>query len=398
MVSSTPTLRQTPDSSGVPEWLRWAGFRFDPFGPLDAAADPHLSEYMVGHEVFARVWGDGISWAFAPAGGGKTALRISVMQACWVGQETNRPFPIPYVPPFLAWGHARPSEEEHLAAIARAGAIALFLTMAYRPHWFLRMDKPERQHTAEMFRWNLPGPLSVYLERCRLRGDPQVLSDVLDPAFVLRHSPNPEVLREWCDVVEAASRETPAPSPLERWSLLKELLLEIIGFPALYILLDGLDGAPETISNPVAVADCLAPLLRLTEGWAKEKVFLKAFLPGEMQISLVERFPDLFGPAYISTIHWTPDLLAEVIRRRVYVATEGAFGSLDALSSPALRDVETLLAKTVIPPTPREMLVLTRRMLEEHVRISGSNGLIGEEDVENAIRWYLSTVRYHDKV
>jgi hypothetical protein len=104
MASSTPALHQTPDSSGVPEWLRWAGFRFDPFGPLDAAADPHLSEYLVGHEVFARVWGDGISWVFAPAGGGKTALRISVMQACWIGQETNRPFPIPYVPPFLAWG------------------------------------------------------------------------------------------------------------------------------------------------------------------------------------------------------------------------------------------------------------------------------------------------------
>jgi hypothetical protein len=71
----------------------------------------------------------------------------------------------------------------------------------------------------------------------------------------------------------------------------------------------------------------------------------------------------------------------------VYVAAEGAFGSLDAIASPGLRDVETILAKAVLP-LPREVLVLTRRVLEEHVRREGSQGRIQEEDVDVAIQWY----------
>ncbi len=384
-------MAQMPGAPEVAEWLRWAGFRFDPFIPLDAAADPHLSQYLVGHHIFARVWGDGISWVFAPAGGGKTALRISVMQACWVGQETNRPFPIPYVPPFLSWGHAHPSEEEHLAALARAGAIALFLTLAHRVHWFFRLDRAERRRVAEMLRWNLSGPLSSYLERCRAIPNPQTLSEVLDPAFIIQNPPSPADLMKWCDALEAAVGDEVPPPLVERWTLLKELLQDL-GFPSIYVLLDGLDGAPETVASPSSAALCLEPLVRRAERWAEERVFLKGFLPAEAQPLLEDRFRNLFAPARVSVIHWTPDLLAEVIRRRVYVATEGTFGSLDALASPALRDIETLLAKTVYP-LPREMLVITRRVIEEHLR-RGRDGLLTSEDVQSAIQWYRVTSIY----
>lgn len=385
MASSTSAIFPVPDVSDVTGWLKWAGFRFDPFGPLDAAADPHLSEYLVRHHIFARVWGDEISWVFAPAGGGKTALRISVMHACWVGLETNRPFPIPYVPPFLAWGHAHPSAEDHLEALARAGAVALFLTLAYRPHWFLRLDTFGRQRVAGILSGNLPGPLLVYLEQCHATGSPHALSAVLDPAFVLRNPPDPETTREWCEALEATCGEPFPSSPAERWAELQEVLRSLLAFPAVYILMDGLDGAPETIADPAAIARCLEPLLQWAEEWSEQRIFLKAFLPAEAQSLLEGRFPDGFVPARVSTIRWTPDLLAEVIRRRVYVATEGAFGSLDALASPALRDIETLLAKTVYP-LPREMLVLSRRLIEERIR-RGGEGLFTLEDLEAAIHY-----------
>lgn len=390
MASQDSTVAQMPGAPEVTEWLRWAGFRFDPFGILDAAADPHLSEYLVGHHIFARVWGDGISWAFAPAGGGKTALRISVMQACWVGQETNRPFPIPYVPPFLAWGHAHPSEEEHLAALARAGAIALLLALAYRPHWFLRLDETERYRVAEALGWSLPGPLSVYLERCRAAGSPRALSEVLDPAFVLRNPPSPEEIMRWADALEAAAGGSPPPSPEERWAQFKKLLRSLLTFPSIYVLVDGLDGAPETIADPSAIARFLEPLFRWAEEWAEERVFLKAFLPAEARPLLEDRFPNVFASAH--TIHWTPDLLAEVIRRRVYVATEGSFGSLDALASPALRDIEALLAE-IVYPLPREILVITRQVIKEHAQREGY-GLLTPKDIQAAIHWYQMTSTY----
>lgn len=396
MASPDSTIAQMPGAPEVAEWLRWAGFRFDPFTLLDAAADPHLSKYLVGHHIFARAWGDDLSWVFAPAGGGKTALRISVMQACWVGQETNRPFPIPYVPPFLSWGHAHPSEEEHLAALARAGAIALFLTLAHRVHWFFRLDRAERRRVAEALLWNFPGPLSSYLERCRAIPNPQTLSEVLDPAFIIPNPPAPADLMRWCDALEAAAEDDVSPPPEERWTQLKKLL-QNMGFPSIYILLDGLDGAPETVADPSSIVLFLEPLLRRAKMWAEERVFLKGFLPLEVRPLLEDRFQDIdniFDPTRVSAIHWTPDLLAEVVRRRVYVATEGAFGSLDALASPALRDIETLLAKTVYP-LPREMLVITRRVIEEHLR-RGGNGLLTAADVQAAIQWYRMTSTYEE--
>ena len=375
------------DLSGVACWLRWAGLEFDPFEPLDAAADPHLSEYLVGHHIFARAWGDGIFWVFAPAGGGKTALRITIAQACWVGQETNRPFPLPYVPPFLLWGHTHPSEEEQWLTLARMGTQTLFLAMAHRPHWFLQLPALEQQQIADTFHWNLPGPLPAYLDLCRQTGQVGLLREALDSALILRDPPDAATLREWCDALEAAVSGEPAPSPSVRWTQLLTVLRDILAFPAVYILADGFDGAPDSADNPAVVVDCLTSLLNRVEEWAREKVFLKAFLPVEALPILSERFPDLFTPALFATIQWSPDLLAEVIRRRVYVASRGAFGSLDAVSSPALRDIETILARAVIP-LPREMLVLTRRVIEEHIQREGTEGLLKIEDVHAAINWY----------
>jgi hypothetical protein len=367
--------------------------RFDPFGPLDAASDPRLGEYLVGHKVFARVWGDWPSWVFAPPGGGKTALRMRTAQACWVGQEINRPFPIPYIPPFLSWGHASPSLDDHLAALARAGTVALLLALAHRPHWLFRLDDRARRTVRDILDWNLPGPLSGYLDMCHQAGSLRPLRETLDSTFVLPDPPDGSTLRRWCDVLDTTPDGNSPPAPMARWDGLCELLLDTLGFRSIYVLLDGLDAAPETIADTQAMVDCLASLMSLVGDWAERQVFVKGFLPVEARVPLADRFTPVFTPAHTATIHWTPALLAEVIRRRVYVASEGAFGSLDAVASPALRDVETILAKAVLP-LPREILVLTLRMLEGHVWREGSSGRIQEQDVDVAIQWY-STHRPH---
>jgi len=118
-----------------------------------------------------------------------------------------------------------------------------------------------------------------------------------------------------------------------------------------------------------------------------KKSSLRVFLSLETKLVLEKRFSKAVTPKRTSTIQWTLALLAEVIRRRVYVASEGAFSSLDAVASPALRDIETILAKVVFL-IPREILVLTRRVIEEHVRREGLTGLLKEEDVEAAIHCY----------
>jgi hypothetical protein len=367
--------------------LEWVGLRFDPFEQLNAAADPRLSEYLVGHQVFAHVWGDWISWLFAPPGGGKTAMRMRILQACWVGQETNRPFPISYIPPFLSWGHASPSLDDHLAALARAGAVTLLLTLAYRPHWLFRLDNEAQRIVRDVLDWNLPGPLNGYLDCCQQSRSLLPLRETLDPTFLLPDPPDAATLLQWCDVLGLISDGASCPSPRARWNTLCHLLLDILNLSSIYGMIDGLDAAPETVADTEAVVDCLASLMPLVGNWAEQSVFVKGFLPIGAQVLLAERFATVVTRPRTSVIHWPPALLAEVARRRVYVASEGAFGSLDAISSPALRDVETMLAKAILP-LPREMLVLTRRVFKEHIWHEGSSGKIQEKDVDAALRWY----------
>lgn len=383
-------LSVSPDEteSLLHSWLQWLGLKFNPFQPLDAAADSHLSEYLVEHEVLARIWGDWNSFAFAPAGGGKSALRVRTAQACWVGQATNHPFPIPYLPPFLLWSHTHPSLDEHLAAISQAGAIRLLLALLYRPHWFLDLDAGAQRNVRQTLDWDLPGSLNLWLTQCRESRSISPLLEIFEPTFGLPDPPNELQLTHLCDRLSSiAVTDSPIPSASERWAHLVDLILETLRFRCIYFLIDGLDAVPETASDPESAVKCLSTLLPTMTAWTNQRVFVKGYFPEETQDVFARQFPDLFARAETASIHWTISLLADVIRHRIEVASQGQFGSLDAIASPAVRDIETMLAKIIVP-LPREMLVLTQRVLWEHVTRTGTTGTIQLEDVDAAIAWY----------
>lgn len=379
--------RFTDSADLLRAWLEWLGLRFNPFQPLDASSDARLGDYLVEHHVLTKIWGDWHSFVFAPAGGGKTALRVRTSQLCWVGQATNHPFPIVYLPPFLIWLHAHPSRDEHLAALAQAGAIRLLLALGYYPHWFLDLTRADQHAVYQALVWNLPGHLHFWLDQVQTAQRIAPLVETFDPTFIVPDPPNTSALLELCQLLRAFECTTVLPTPLELWNQFADVILRILGFRSIYILIDGLDGIQETARNPHVAAECLSTLLPLTEAWTR--IFIKGYLPQETQPSLAARFASLVHTAQTATIEWTPALLAEVVRHRVYVASEGAFGSLDAVASPAVRDLETVLAKSV-RPLPREMLVLTQRVLEEHVARAGAQGVIQPADIDAAIAWYQS--------
>ncbi len=372
----------------VKEWFEVAGFAFDPFVPLNAATDSRLSQYMIHHEAFEAVWGDWISLAFAPPGGGKTALSLRVAEACYVGQETNRPFPVCYAPPLLAWGGRTPSLDDHLLAIGRAASQQLLLALAYRPHWFFRLDRAAQERVRRVLDWNLPGPLASALDLCRQTGSVAELHRRVLPALSIGDPPAPSTLMRFCATLESLpGGRASVPPPAERWAQLVQVVRDDLKFTALYVLVDGVDAAHETAEDPARAADMLAPLLARGRTWSEAKIYLKAFLPVRTLPLLAHRWPELWHQARRVTITWTPPLLVEMVRQRIYVATQGSFSSLDAVSSPALSDVEAMLAEAVLP-LPREMLVITRRLLWEHVRRVGPDGQIEPPDLEAALAWY----------
>jgi len=373
----------------IQRWLQAVGLGFNPFICLDASSDSHLLTYWVGHDAFAVAWGDWPTFVFAPPGGGKTALKLRGSQACWMGQETNRPFPVSYLPPFLKWGHTCPTVDEHLIALVQAGALHLLLILSHRPHWFMRLDDDGRRIIRQALEWNLQGPLGSYLEPCLEEGNLTPLQSLFPPAMLPPDPPRSEALIEF----SSALLQTPVPPTKEqptsqtRWQTLIHALLGIIGFPSVYLLLDGLDAIGETAEDPEMAIRALSPLLSLAPEWAEQRLFFKAFIPVETLRIIQQDYSSFFSRSQSLTLDWTPALLAEIVRRRVYVASQGNFGSLGMVASPLLRDIEVQMAKEVYP-LPREMLVLTQRVIEECAGHMDTNLFIQKEDVDSAFQWY----------
>jgi hypothetical protein len=382
----TAAVVQMGNDSALDSWLTAVGFRFDPFVFLDAGADPHLGAYLVGHGAFAALWGDWPALAFAPAGGGKTALRVQMVRACWSGPDVGHPFPIPYIPSFDAAGRLPATQADHLTGVLQAGALWLLMALLTHPHWWTALDGEARRTVRGLLERDLPAPLTHYLAEAAESAALRALFAGIDPAAAPTAEPAAERWLPLCsELAQMPTAKVPA-SAVERMQTLVDLLLGPLKLSAIYLLVDGMDGFAETAADPATAVDLIGQVLASAKGWTGRGVFLKAFLPLETARIVADRFPVLRQVPQ-ATLRWSPPLLAEVVRQRVYVATQGAYGSLDAISTPDLRVVETQLAR-LTAPLPREVLVLTHRLLWEHARHDGQTERLSSADLQAASAWY----------
>lgn len=365
-------------------WLSQLGFRYDPFRYLEASNDPHLSSYLVGHQLFAVAWEEHPALIFAPAGGGKTAMRMYASSAYWLSQGRAQPFPIPY----LATNGTSPSPEQHQRSIARAGSVALLIGLIHHPALLLERDQSDRRAIAALLDAALPAPLRHYLAMLRSEPDPTPIIMLLEKSYRLPTGP-PALVLELCAALgDMPPGLAPDPAPPDLMQSLFDILLEVLSFRSIILQIDGVDASADTGTNPAAMSGWLAWPLAQASLWAERRIILKCFLPSELATLLPRAFSESLAHMRQATMLWTPPLLAEVIRRRVYEASDGKIGSLDAISSPGLRDVDTLLARSA-EPLPRETIVLVGRLLAEYAhRTGGSPGQIEPEDLEAAQAWY----------
>jgi len=71
------------------------------------------------------------------------------------------------------------------------------------------------------------------------------------------------------------------------------VLLNILHFPSIYILLDGLDATGEIVDDPSLAVDFFAPLISNLLEWNKQCIYLKSFIPIETKASLELHSSDL---------------------------------------------------------------------------------------------------------
>ena len=176
-----------------------------------------------------------------------------------------------------------------------------------------------------------------------------------------------------------------------RLQSLLDLALGPLHFQAVYLLVDGVDAHVETLSDPKAAMLLLRPLLDQLHSWAQKRLFLKCFLPVELQPLINSVKPNILTTDVKAvTIIWTYETLVQILRERLRVASEGMFDSFDAICIPGLRDVEVDLVRTA-KPLPREVLVLAQRLFWEHVRHAGPVGRLEPIDLDHALAWYATT-------
>lgn len=405
-VASAQMVQAKETKTRIRDWLARMGLGdTNPFEKWDAGKDPNLSQYLVDHDLFPTLWRDRPTILYAPAGGGKSAFRVRLSWACRVQEDGRRVFAINYLAPD---SEAR-SLADHLPQILKRAARDLLLTLVHRPTQWTALNARDRQAVRSIIDQNDPGLLGRFLVQVERAGSIAPLAQSFDPsASQLTAPPEPSEVRALCKGL----RETPAAqgraSIKKRFEELLHVMLDILQFEAIYLLVDGVDAWMETQREARKAVAVLRPLLRKAPDWADRHLYLKLFLPRELEEVLPEQLTKSLEAAIIE---WDLGSLAKVLKYRLAAASKdrfkgkGRIDSLDAISdTSSLRGAEKdLLGALGDSPTPRELIVLMDRVIFEHVRHESldeqdegkesRNGRLEHRDVEAAISWYLSSKR-----
>jgi hypothetical protein len=390
------TMETLEEKQWFTRWLGALGFVIDPFSHLNSASDPHLSDYLVGHQSFSMAWDESSAAIFAPAGGGKTAMRLYATRASWVGGGRSHALPVPYIPTAQPTRAPIPTPQEHQLGLTRAIALVLMLAFTAFPNLFLSQTQTLRRNIASLLNRLLPRPLAFYISLLRTGANEDVrdVSDMLDRSYGLPLQSSAKQLQELCNALQdrfiTANDQPPESDNLDDSTRLFEQAIAYafeLGFRSVHVLIDGVDGADDTSKNPEQAARSITWLYEQLDTWERQHIFVKGFLPQELAGPLKSELGNTFNALRVNHLQWTPDLLAEVIRRRVYVATRGRFGSLDGFSSPALRDVDIYLARAA-RSLPRDVIVLARRVLLAFAQRDPAAAQLEPQDIDIAVAEY----------
>jgi hypothetical protein len=229
----------------------------------------------------------------------------------------------------------------------------------------------------------------------RANHQPDVVAGQLDRSYALHQSPDVSLLSLVCEIFEKhlSDEKLPISSSIHTvFEKVRSWIIRDLEFRSVYVLLDGVDGFPELALSPGFAAHSLVQLFAKAPEWTASRIFLKGFLPLEIRPHLQKHLEKQWAALDQVKLKWDTAMLADMLRRRVYAATEGAFASLGAVSAlPSGQDLELELARAV-NPLPREALTLVRQVLFEYEtrwsRTSTADQRIQIEDIDNAIAWY----------
>jgi hypothetical protein len=373
-------------NSMVDTWLAQPeiDLAFDPFRVREAHLDPYLDHYLIDHGAFADLWGPWSTFLFADAGGGKSAFRARLANACRLQIERSHIFPI-------VIGSFNPAQNIKLQ-ILQASAVELLLQLIHQPERYFALDTINRAYTRYLFNaycslWPIwqqrihAISLSDNFEADFL----EVVSELWPTTVGLFGPPPPSLLAELVDHLTLETSLTIV-DLTDLWDLLHDY-----GFETVYILVDGLDSRQTLQYFPDKGLSALLLFLQEMKLWYQNYVYLKCFVPIELFESLSAHLSVIkHAPIRTRVVQWTSENLRNLVSQRLIAASRhrGQVSSLSALAMPSLRGIEEYLLNT-IQPLPRDLIMLIEQIFIEHVLgPEGTIGRITQQDISSAITWY----------
>lgn len=325
------------------------GLQFDPFTHLDSTKDENLHEYLVIPKAVESLWDDAPVAILAEPGSGKSALRRYAEKA--YRDTRGAKLPVTYVP---ATYNLRPSF--HPDGLKQALARAVFIYLISYPEIFLHFSATQREKCVLLLAY-LPYDLDFLLEVSQATRLIAELEQLLGIGAISRITQIGPIHQEMFAHIGTLAQKQLVESREKTIPDLFFFTRDLFEVHSFQILVDELDGFVETTSTPILL-QWIEPLIRLAAEGSRNEIYFKFFLP--FQITELSS-PDV----KTVSLEWDNGLLADVIRRRLYIASRGGIDTLDAISAPGVRNADLRLAQQLREDQkrPREIIKSARALL-----------------------------------
>lgn len=370
------------------------GFTEDPFASTNADKEPQLSTYFVPPPYFTSVKGDPkqpkSNVVLAPRGAGKTAQKVMLEE--YAESKTDQPFYCITYDSFRNIPRAKLSSinvDWHLSQVIQrlsSGILAL-IEDGKRPD----LSTSDKRLLSYVFDTHLGSLSSADAEKIfssvKTSGD-----KVMD--FIKANGRNitkivAAIPTIWglepleIEIIKKEFREEPNIFIIER-------LVQIIkkfGFESVYILVDRVDEITEFNNDAKSCAQFIQPLVNELNLLELEGLAFKIFLWDQLEDHLIESG---FRSDRIlkHNLNWSSDNLEEMLARRLSAYSGGKVSSLNDLVEDNIEfDVHKVVC-LLGNGSPRDVIRLAGRMVDEHTKIADTAANIPWEKIELGIRLY----------
>jgi len=368
------------------------GFSENPFASTNADKEPRLAAYFVPPPYFSSVRGNPedprSNVIFAPRGAGKTAQKV-MLEDYIENQNDHAIFAITY-DQFRSFNKSRISQvnsDWHLVQIIQR-MLAGIISLIDEGHG-ANLSQHEKRTLSFCFK-NFLGSLSNAEANLAFNSVKSYIERSKD--FLRKHGHNisavvAAIATKWgfeAPALKSIDQEMKDEPLTDIFNRLRDIIIGF-GFSSIYILVDRIDEVPDLINDAESSQRFIAPLVNNLHLLESNNVAFKFFLWDRMEdfVTAAGFRPDRI-PVY--RLNWSDAELEDMLSRRLMAYSNGIVNNLNQIADDSVYlDLHKLVCSLSIG-SPRDVIRLAQRIVDEHTRILDDGSPLTLVSVESGIQ------------